>query len=581
MVPAPRVDVVIPVFNGAAYIRQSVRSALEQTGVDVRVIVVDDASTDNTVDALRAMAEPRVTVLTGHPHESTCAARNRGVEASDAPWLCFLDADDLWPKGRTQALLEAITDANTNIAMGYVNTFNGDDIPDLMSPAPSDTNLAVAACVGGTLTSRALFDAVGSFDESLRVGEYVDWLARARATGYSEVVVPTISLWRRGHASNTSRERADAYRHDMMSIVARHRSATRGATIGELLGRKPLTIAYLGHSVTAQRSGYRSRLHALLDAHLSDDETSTAVSPSHRAVNGALGGVGSLVSACLMDYLVIPHAPRLCLVEGNVADAGGATPRDWIGPSVEGIVRQLLAHHIEPVMLLLPTNTAEQHDLLEVRQIYERVCQHYSVAIIDLGLRANDEWVSDGIHTTESGSDYYADFIASRIRRLLSRPKDSFTPLPAPLYMNYLGHASVLSAVPEDSSHATIGRFRLVLPYRELAIGESVTLIDPSGDVLGMLVVADAQSGVVRLEVGGSARCVQIHDEWCHSPRLQGVLWPDLMAEGTQITISMTDQMSGDVGAAGWATTEHHRGETARIIGFLTTSRLPSLSSDR
>lgn len=220
----PEVDVIIPVRDGLPYVLEAASSALAQTGVVTRVIVVDDGSSDGTPDAVRSLYSDRVTVISGHPHESSCAARNRGVAASDSPWLAFLDSDDMWPPARTQRLLHAIENARHDLAVGHVVEFSGQGP---VHSAEEGSFHPPALCVGGTLSSRELFDTVGPFDERLRVGEYVDWLSRARDRGVRERLVPTVALYRRVHQGNTSRKRQADYGRDVMSIVRQHRERQR------------------------------------------------------------------------------------------------------------------------------------------------------------------------------------------------------------------------------------------------------------------------------------------------------------------------------------------------------------------
>lgn len=221
-----RVDAVIAVRDGLPYVIEAVESVLAQDGVIAHAIVVDDGSSDGTPERLALMGAGRVTVISGHGHESTCAARNRGIAASSAPWIAFLDADDLWPSTRTAELLAVIEDPDRDLAVGYVEEFTG-KAPTISPGSPLADGSRVGLCVGGTLTSRRLLDRVGHFDESLRVGEYVDWLARARSIGVREKVSPTVALLRRVHDRNTSRERRADYANDVMAIVQRHRQ--RGA----------------------------------------------------------------------------------------------------------------------------------------------------------------------------------------------------------------------------------------------------------------------------------------------------------------------------------------------------------------
>ncbi len=90
-------SVVIPLFNKAPHIERAIASALAQTLPPHEIIVVDDGSTDGSLEIVRAMKDARITVLTrSPPGPGGYAARNLGVEKATGDWVAFLDADDLW-----------------------------------------------------------------------------------------------------------------------------------------------------------------------------------------------------------------------------------------------------------------------------------------------------------------------------------------------------------------------------------------------------------------------------------------------------------------------------------------------------
>lgn len=90
------VSVVIPTYNRADLIERSVTSALSQTYEDVEVIVVDDASSDDTPTVLGAIADSRLRVVRHERNEGQCRARNRGVQEAKGRYVAFLDSDDEW-----------------------------------------------------------------------------------------------------------------------------------------------------------------------------------------------------------------------------------------------------------------------------------------------------------------------------------------------------------------------------------------------------------------------------------------------------------------------------------------------------
>jgi len=90
---APLVSIVIPCYNAQAYVGEAITSALEQTYPNKEVIVIDDGSTDGSLEVIRSFGD-RIRWETG-PNRGGCAARNRGIELARGELIQFLDADDL------------------------------------------------------------------------------------------------------------------------------------------------------------------------------------------------------------------------------------------------------------------------------------------------------------------------------------------------------------------------------------------------------------------------------------------------------------------------------------------------------
>ena len=93
----PLVSVIIPTYNRASLIDRAVASVLGQTRDDLELVVVDDGSTDVTVDLLAGYrSDPRFHILCLPQNRGVSAARNAGAGATGAPWIAFLDSDDEW-----------------------------------------------------------------------------------------------------------------------------------------------------------------------------------------------------------------------------------------------------------------------------------------------------------------------------------------------------------------------------------------------------------------------------------------------------------------------------------------------------
>ncbi|MGW2637198.1 glycosyltransferase family 2 protein [Streptomyces sp. NPDC001348] len=118
---SPHVGVVVIGYNDAAHVRDAVRSALAQGPAVHEVLAVDDCSTDGSPAALARLAagEPRLRVLRRAVNSGGCGSpRNTGLDAVTAPYVMFLDSDDVLPPGAVDALLAAATGADAEVASG-------------------------------------------------------------------------------------------------------------------------------------------------------------------------------------------------------------------------------------------------------------------------------------------------------------------------------------------------------------------------------------------------------------------------------------------------------------------------------
>ena len=230
--PPVRVDVVIPCHNAERFLAAAIESVLEQEVENLRVIVVDDGSTDRSAAVVRAFGTPVEYHV--QPHGGAAAARNTGVQLATADLLAFLDADDLWTPGSLARRLAAL-DQHSSVdgVFGMVEQFLDAELPpsDVESirhdPRPQAVRL-----IGTMLVRRASFLRVGLFDPGFAVGETIDWCARADAMGMSFSTIPHVVLRRRIHRSNLGRQEQSQrrdYLRVLKSALDRRNAATHSA----------------------------------------------------------------------------------------------------------------------------------------------------------------------------------------------------------------------------------------------------------------------------------------------------------------------------------------------------------------
>jgi glycosyltransferase involved in cell wall biosynthesis len=223
--------VIIPVRNTERYLSHAIESALGQTLPPGEVLVVDDGSTDGSLDIARSFGD-RVTVFEGAPG-GIGATRNAGVERACGDFLAFLDADDYWVAEKLFWQIRLfVGDPSLDLVFGQVRQFYSPDVP-----VPDEERVRMEQSVfeghhpGTMLVKREALHRVGPFNPQVRVGEFLDWYARAVEAGVRMAAVPGVVMFRRIHDQNTvTRHRASQTDYAKILKAALDRRRKRGAT---------------------------------------------------------------------------------------------------------------------------------------------------------------------------------------------------------------------------------------------------------------------------------------------------------------------------------------------------------------
>lgn len=200
------VSVVIPCWNAERWIEDALRSVAAQRHAPLEVIVIDDASTDRSIERVRASGVP--VVLVQGPGGNAAIARNLGIEAARGDWIAFLDADDVWDPdhlARAKELLEGGPD------VAYMSNHRWMEVTGQVIPMPPTlahrirTGVGVApasfveALAAGfhfghstVLVRRARTRDVGMFDPSQRKRHDIDhWLRVLEGRTWAYCAEPT------------------------------------------------------------------------------------------------------------------------------------------------------------------------------------------------------------------------------------------------------------------------------------------------------------------------------------------------------------------------------------------------------
>ena len=198
------VTVVIPVFNGEAFLREAVESVLAQKHSPVEIIIVDDGSTDDTETVVRSL--PESVRYLHQTNQGPAAARNRGIQQAQGSLIAFADADDLWPEGKLELQLPyLINDPGVEIVMGRIQQVRLSETVNGQTQQEEFTEPAFSVNLGSAVIRKSVFECVGLFDETMRYSEDVDWFMRAREGGAAIVTIDAVTLLYRQHEHNMTR----------------------------------------------------------------------------------------------------------------------------------------------------------------------------------------------------------------------------------------------------------------------------------------------------------------------------------------------------------------------------------------
>ena len=120
------VSVIIPNYNGAAYVRDAIRSVQEQTFSCFEAFIIDDASLDDSIsiieDSIKGDERFHLVRLKGNSGAARC--RNAGIERSRGRFIAFLDADDLWLRSKLETQINIMRDKGVAISCSAANVIN-------------------------------------------------------------------------------------------------------------------------------------------------------------------------------------------------------------------------------------------------------------------------------------------------------------------------------------------------------------------------------------------------------------------------------------------------------------------------
>ncbi len=182
------VSVIIPTYNRAAVVARAIKSVLAQDYAPIEIIVVDDASTDDTQRVVESLQDARIRYIVRSENRGAAAARNTGIRAARGAFIAFLDSDDEYLAGRLSAQVRAFEASDAAMGLVFVNYCEiGKDRTVRFPPEVRSgyvklgPDFPASICCNppsAWMVRRSCLEAAGLFDEELWTMEDMDMFAR-------------------------------------------------------------------------------------------------------------------------------------------------------------------------------------------------------------------------------------------------------------------------------------------------------------------------------------------------------------------------------------------------------------------
>lgn len=246
--PAAQHSVIIPVRNGEQQLRRAVESVCREIPDDVEIVIIDDGSTDRTLDLIGELIGEG---LTGHLADGKVvsirygrvdrglpsAARNAGLAMTTSTFVSFIDADDEWLPSHWSILPECLADPSIDVVWGLIEPVLADVVdPSLVAAFPDERPLP-SPMIGAAVYRRSVFDRVGRFDESLRFAEDTDWWLRANEAQVGMRLIEVPVLRYHLHDTNMTIDKPSMKRAHLTALaksLRRRRAAGDSARLRQL-----------------------------------------------------------------------------------------------------------------------------------------------------------------------------------------------------------------------------------------------------------------------------------------------------------------------------------------------------------
>lgn len=260
---APQISIVIPTYNHAAFLRKALDSVLAQSFEHWEAIVVNNFSQDDTLAVIDSYSDPRIRCVNFANQGVIAAARNHGIANTSAPYIAFLDSDDVWYPKKLENCLKHLQQGFDLVCHAETWVGPGTRIRTVIygpeTQASYEKLLYEGNCIStsAVLVKRSLVEAVGGFSEDsafITAEDYELWMKLARAgarIGFVREILGDYLI----HDGNQSRA-ALRNMNAVIAVVQHHLQSQANDTLQQKLRtRRRRALIYYSGARSLQESG--------------------------------------------------------------------------------------------------------------------------------------------------------------------------------------------------------------------------------------------------------------------------------------------------------------------------------------
>jgi lysophospholipase L1-like esterase len=332
--------------------------------------------------------------------------------------------------------------------------------------------------------------------------------------------------------------------------------------LAQRLRNGPVTVAYVGGSLTAMKEGWRPMIHNWFDVQFPAGQR-------HRCLHVGRGGVGSASGAFFVQDEVCGHDPDLVFIEYAINDSYPfLTPPELLIPSVEGMVRAVRNRHPRcEFCFIYTTHTLRRMEIEPVVAVYEQIAEHYGIPSINAGhyftdLVAAKQWswqgqegipalLRDECHPTPMGNQVLASLILTSLSAFLAQPQPRSEAPSEPIAPHAFSRGRVLPVTPAMIAgdfvrkHGLVGNCPAEVHWLSLPEGSELSF-QGDGALIGLYLVIGPESGIIRCSMGTRQVERTLFDRWCYYDRISTCMLiestQDLAPLGERISIRLSSR---------------------------------------